>query len=120
MNRKLGLLSAALLLFSCRPASPVDPQQTSAQSLTLGPCNVNVACAFAITTPATLAPTALVLDATSSLQIDDRVTVKETSGSPATIANVGTGVTQIGTDGKLGEIWSRGPAPTGDPPGGNG
>jgi len=65
-------------------------------------------------TPASLTPASLLLSATSSLKIDDRVTVKETNGNPAAIANLGTATLQIGTDGHLGDIWSRGPVKIAD------
>jgi hypothetical protein len=89
--------------------SPVT-QQTSALS---GTCNDGTPCPFSIVTPSSLTPASLLLSATSTLKIDDRVTVKETNGNPATIANLGTATLQIGTDGHLGDIWSRGPVTIG-------
>ena len=78
------------------------------------PCNTGTPCSFSIVTPSTLTPASLLLSATGTLKIDDRVTVKETNGNPATIASLGTATLQIGTDGRLGEIWSRGPVKIAD------
>ncbi len=86
-------------------------QQTSALS---GTCNDGTPCSFSIVTPSSLTSASLLLSATSTLKIDDRVTVKETNGNPATIANLGTATLQIGTDGHLGDIWSRGPVTIAD------
>jgi hypothetical protein len=105
-------IAAVVTLVSCHSASP-DVRQTS-QELTLGTCELGVPCGFVMATPSTLLPSSLVLSATSSLQIDNGVTVKETNGAPAVIANLGTGTTQIGTDCKLGDIWSDGPVTIAD------
>src|SRR5206468_6573401 len=86
-------------------------QRTSAVT---GACNAGTPCSFSIVTPSTLTQASLLLSATSTLKIDDRVTVKETNGNPATIANLGTATLQIGTDGHLGDIWSRGPVKIAD------
>lgn len=100
-------LSAVLPFVGCR--SNPSEVVVARHFVVLTSCNLGVPCTFSMATPAALTPAGLVLSATSSLQIDDRVTVKETNNTPATIANLGTGTTQIGTDGKLGDIWSNGP-----------
>ncbi len=90
---------------------PIVEQRTSALS---GACNDGTPCSFSIVTPSTLTQASLLLSATSTLKIDDRVTVNETNGNPATIANLGTATLQIGTDGHLGDIWSLGPVTIAD------
>lgn len=110
----LLLMASAACTRDTEPGSrePVAvTQQTSALS---GACNDGTPCPFSVVTPSSLTQASLLLSATSTLKIDDRVTVKETSGTPATIANLGTATLQIGTDGHLGDIWSRGPVTIGD------
>jgi hypothetical protein len=94
-----------------QPSQSVTEQRLSAIT---SPCNVGTPCSFSIVTPSTLTQANLLLSATSTLKIDDRVTVKETNGNPATIANLGTATLQIGTDGHLGDIWSKGPVKIAD------
>jgi hypothetical protein len=49
------------------------------------------------------------LYASSALSVDDRVTVVNADGSPAAVANSGTGQTNIGADAKVGIVTSVGP-----------
>ena len=105
----LSLVLLAASLMSCRSTQNLDGQLARVgEGVTLGPCSLGAPCAFAMAAPAALTPAALLLSTTSSLQIDDRVTLKETGSGLPVIANLGTGLTQIGTDGKLGDIWSNG------------
>jgi hypothetical protein len=96
------------------PAESQEQVEAVTSALSVGPCNPGTPCAFTMVTPTALTPSALLLSATTSLKIDDRVTLKESNGTPAVIANLGTGTLQIGTDGHLGDIWSRGPVTVGD------
>lgn len=122
-NDEVWLLACAVLFLALparctRAVTPpnggqaVVEQQVSA--LTAGPCNDGTPCPFSIVTPAALTQASLLLSATSSLKIDDRVTLTESSGTPATIANLSTATLQIGTDGHLGDIWSLGPVTISD------
>jgi hypothetical protein len=49
----------------------------------------------------------LTLLANHDLLVDDAVSVLSSSGVPATIANAGTGQTNIGVAARVGNIWSR-------------
>ncbi len=112
----LALLAAASpACFRTKAPAPGPEQVESlASALSVGPCNDGTPCAFTMVTPRALSPSALLLSATSSLKIDDRVTLKESNGNPAAVANLGTATLQIGTDGHLGDIWSLGPVTVAD------
>src|SRR5262245_3352279 len=122
-SQRSGLTCSILLVtvsIACtRTTEPTTEDQPGvaaqrATSAIVSTCNAGTPCSFSIVTPATLTQASLLLSATSSLKIDDRVTVKETNGNPAAIANLGTATLQIGTDGKLGDIWSKGPVKIAD------
>jgi len=113
------LWSLLLLMASVactRNSEPSGGEQSAVEQRTsaLSACVAGTPCSFSVVTPSSLTQASLLLSATSSLKIDDRVTVKETNGNPAAIANLGTATLQIGTDGHLGDIWSRGPVTIAD------
>jgi hypothetical protein len=116
-QRREPVMWSVLLLASVACARSSEPgagdqQQPDIEqraSAVTSPCTAGTPCSFSIVTPSTLTQASLLLSATGTLKIDDRVTVKETNGNPATIANLGTATLQIGTDGHLGDIWSKGP-----------
>jgi hypothetical protein len=110
----LAALLAASVACSRDKPSAAPAEVESVTSALSGACNDGSPCAFTMVTPHGLSPSALLLSATSSLKIDDRVTLKESNGNPAAIANLGTATLQIGTDGHLGDIWSLGPVTVSD------
>jgi len=91
-----------LLTIGCQRA----PEEPQIQARTLAQTTPVAVLSFEMFQAALDAPA--VLGASESLLIGDRVQVLQ-DGAPAAIANAGPGLTWVGSDARIGSLWSAGP-----------
>jgi hypothetical protein len=103
----LASTSVAALAFATAAgcSTPSDPLVVSLQR----PLTVSASQQFSVSVPNQLQPQAVVADATTSLQLDDRAVLAETGGGFAISAGVGATGLSTGTDVSIGTLWSVGP-----------
>jgi hypothetical protein len=99
-------LSAAVACSSSKPSS--ETVGKSSQALSTG-CTSGGQCTLVIAVPQGLTPQDVVLTGSSTVSVGNGVTVSTGSGGFGTVANLGTGATNVGVQANVGNLMSQGP-----------
>src|SRR6185312_15651327 len=87
------------------PPEQLDQARSSLTTVTPPPASA----LLTIAVPAGVVPTDVAIGATRTLRLDDRTKIVERSGAPATAANVGTQLTDVGVQAQVGKLLTQAP-----------